>query len=174
MVRKRRQRRKGEEPKAGHCHWSFGSSKEGRQGSAKGIKLTTAADRAQSKGTGNDGFRGGRGEAPRGNVRRVQEAIRSTDGLSIGAGILETAFGWKRGSKGRPKIASTLLHCVGQFFCVQKTSVTQLVKSLEYLVRGKSAYIDHMPLIGSDCFELRMQFPHDLLVKALIALLGPA
>lgn len=62
-VRKRRQRRKGEEPKAGHRHRSFGSSKEGRQGSAKEIKLTTTADRAQAKCTGNDGVRGVRPEA---------------------------------------------------------------------------------------------------------------
>jgi hypothetical protein len=47
-VRKRRQRRKGEEPKAGHCHWSFGSSKEGGQSSAEEIKLTTPTDRAQA------------------------------------------------------------------------------------------------------------------------------
>ena len=56
-----RKRRKGEEPRAGHRHRSFGSSKEGRQGSAKEIKLTTTADRAQAKCTGNSGVRGASG-----------------------------------------------------------------------------------------------------------------
>jgi hypothetical protein len=34
---KRRQRRKGEEPQAGHRHWTFGGPQEGRKGSAQEV-----------------------------------------------------------------------------------------------------------------------------------------
>jgi hypothetical protein len=92
-VRNRRQRRKGEEPKAGHCHWSFGSSKEGRQGSAKEIKLTTAADRAQSKCTGNDGVRGVRGEALKRSCKKPKAIVVAISAnLIIAASKLTAAF----------------------------------------------------------------------------------
>jgi zeaxanthin glucosyltransferase len=43
----------------------------------------------------------------RDNVHRVQKAIRSVDGLSIAADILETAFGLEERQQGRSKIALT-------------------------------------------------------------------
>jgi UDP:flavonoid glycosyltransferase YjiC (YdhE family) len=43
----------------------------------------------------------------RDNVHRVQKAIRSVDGLSITADILETAFGLEERQQGRSKIALT-------------------------------------------------------------------
>src|SRR5262249_16152719 len=42
----------------------------------------------------------------RGNVRREQKAIRSVDGLSIAADILERTFGLEERQQGRPKIDS--------------------------------------------------------------------
>jgi zeaxanthin glucosyltransferase len=45
----------------------------------------------------------------RDNVHRVQKAIRSVDGLSIAADILETAFGLEERQQGRSKIALTNL-----------------------------------------------------------------